>query len=76
MVSPENDPDLLAIDEALDALAQVDVRQAKVVELRFFGGLNEKETATALGVSRLTVIRDWKSARMWLGHQLKHRGKQ
>jgi RNA polymerase sigma-70 factor, ECF subfamily len=76
MVCPENDPDLLAIDEALDALAEVDARQAKIVEMRFFGGLSEEETAEALGVSRLTVIRDWKSAKMWLRHQLKHRGER
>jgi RNA polymerase sigma-70 factor (ECF subfamily) len=74
MVGPENDPDLLEIDEALEELAAVDARQAKVVELRFFGGLSEEETAEVLSVSRLTVIRDWQSAKMWLRHQLKHRG--
>jgi len=72
MVSPANDPDLIAIDDALNSLAQVDARQAKVVELRFFGGLSEEETAEVLGVSRLTVIRDWKSAKLWLLHELKH----
>ena len=73
MVSPANDPDLIAIDDALNSLAQVDARQAKVVELRFFGGLSEEETAEVLGISRLTVIRDWKSAKLWLLHELKHR---
>jgi RNA polymerase sigma-70 factor (ECF subfamily) len=76
IVSPESDPDLLAIDEALNSLAEVDGRQAKVVELRFFGGLSEEETSEVLGVSRLTVIRDWKSAKLWLLHHLKHRGEQ
>ena len=76
MVSPENDPDLIAIDDALNSLAEVDARQAKVVELRFFSGLSEEETADVLGVSRLTVIRDWKSAKLWLLHELKHRGKR
>ncbi len=74
VASPENDPDLVAIDEALNSLAAVDPRQARVVELRFFGGLSGEETAEVLGVSRLTVIRDWKSAKLWLLHELKHRG--
>ncbi len=73
MISPKNDPDLIAVDDALNSLAEVDARQAKVVELRFFGGLSEEETAEVLGVSRLTVIRDWKSAKLWLLHELKHR---
>ncbi len=59
VVSPENDPDLIAIDDALNSLAEVDARQARVVELRFFGGLSEEETADVLGLCRLTVIRDW-----------------
>ena len=75
-VSPKNDPDLIAIDDALNSLAEADARLAKVVELRFFGGLSEEETAEVLGVSRLTVIRDWKSAKLWLLHELKHRGKR
>ncbi len=76
MVSPENNHDLIAIDDALNALAEADARQAKVVELRFFGGLSEEETAEVLGVSQHTVIRDWKSAKLWLLHELKHRGKR
>ena len=76
MVSPENDPALIAINDALNSLAEADARQAKVVELRFFGGLSEEETAEVLGVSRLTVIRDWKSAKLWLLHELKHRGER
>lgn len=73
VVSRENDPDLIAIDDALNSLAEVDARQARIVELRFFGGLTEEETATVLGISRLTVIRDWKSAKLWLLHELRHR---
>ncbi len=76
IVSPENDPDLIAIDDALNSLAEVDARQARVVELRFFGGLSEEETAEVLGISRLTVIRDWRSAKLWLLHELKHRGER
>jgi RNA polymerase sigma-70 factor (ECF subfamily) len=72
-VSPEHHPDLIAINDALNSLAEVDARQARVVELRFFGGLSEEETAAVLEISRLTVIRDWKSAKLWLLHELKHR---
>jgi RNA polymerase sigma factor (TIGR02999 family) len=64
------DEDLLAIDEALSALAEFDARKAQVVELRFFGGLTEEETATALKVSPETVKRDWRIARSWLRRQL------
>ena len=56
-------PDLLAIDDALGGLATIDDRKAKVVELRFYGGLTEDETAAALNISVDTVIRDWKFAR-------------
>lgn len=76
VISPEKDPDLIAIEDALNSLAEVDARQARIVELRFFGGLTEEETATALGISRRTVIRDWKSAKLWLLHELKHRGNE
>lgn len=55
-----------ALDEALDQLARIDVRQARVVEMRFFGGLNMEEIAYQLGVSSKTVIRDWATARLWL----------
>ena len=66
VVSPEAGRDLLAIDEALDRLAAVDERKSRVVELRFFGGLNVKETAEVLKVSPETVMRDWKLAKAWL----------
>ena len=65
VVSQEQGEDLVAIDEALSALAEVDARKAQVVELRFFGGLTEEETATALKVSPETVRRDWRIARSW-----------
>ena len=64
----------MALDDALNALAQVDARQARVVELRYFGGLTASETAEVLGVSEITVMRDWKSAKIWLLHELKHQG--
>jgi RNA polymerase sigma factor (TIGR02999 family) len=57
---------LLALDEALDRLAALDARQARVVECRYFAGLTAEETAAVLGVSVPTVTRDWRSARSWL----------
>ena len=62
--------DFLAIDEALSSLAALDARQARVVELRFFGGLTVEETAEATGVSPATVKRDWTLARAWLKRKL------
>ncbi len=62
--------ELLELDEALTSLAAVDQRQARVVELRFFGGLSVAETAEALHVSPETVQRDWRLAREWLMHEL------
>ncbi len=57
---------LLDLDHALDALAEVDERKARVVEMRFFGGMTVEETADALGVSSDTVKRDWRLAKLWL----------
>jgi RNA polymerase sigma-70 factor (ECF subfamily) len=62
--------DLVALDDALNALAAVDARKARVIELRFFGGLSVEETAEALGVSQDTVLRDWRLARAWLRREL------
>lgn len=62
----ERHTDLVALDEALDSLAATDERKSKVVELRFFGGLNEAEIAEALQVSPETVRRDWRLAKVWL----------
>lgn len=58
--------DFIALDRALDALARLDAQQARIVELRFFGGLTVEETADAVGVSPATVKRDWTVARAWL----------
>jgi RNA polymerase sigma factor (TIGR02999 family) len=63
-------PNLLAIDDALTRLAAIDDRKAKVVELRFFGGLTEEETAAALDICVETVIRDWKFSKSWLRKEL------
>jgi RNA polymerase sigma factor (TIGR02999 family) len=67
--------DVLALDQALDSLAQLDSTQAQVVELRFFAGLTIAETAEALQISTATVQRDWITARAWLFDQLKQIGK-
>jgi DNA-directed RNA polymerase specialized sigma24 family protein len=63
--------DLVALDDALTALAAVDSRKSQVVEMRFFGGLSLDETAEALHVSRDTVKRDWKMAKLWLLRELR-----
>lgn len=69
-VSRDRCPDLVALDEALDALTRIDPRQSRIVELRFFGGLSVEETAEALGISPSTVVREWKLSRAWLYHDL------
>ena len=70
VVSQEREADLVALDDALTALAEIDPRQSQVVELRFFGGLSVEETAEVLKVSPETVMRDWKVAKLWLLREL------
>jgi RNA polymerase sigma-70 factor (ECF subfamily) len=70
-VSCHQDEDLLALDEALTALAEIDDRKSQVVEMRFFGGLSEQEMAEALDVSPETVRRDWRLAKSWLLRRLR-----
>jgi len=70
-VSPAPDVDVVALDRALDALAAIDARKSRVVEMRFFGGLSVEETAEALAVSADTVKRDWRLAKLWLLRELK-----
>jgi RNA polymerase sigma factor (TIGR02999 family) len=69
-VGNEPDPNLVALDDALKALAAIDERKSKVVELRFFGGLSVEETAEVLRVSVETVMRDWRLAKIWLLREL------
>jgi RNA polymerase sigma factor (TIGR02999 family) len=69
-VSQERGPDLVALDDAMNALATVDRRKSTVVELRFFGGLTVEETAEVLRVSPETVMRDWRLAKVWLLREL------
>jgi RNA polymerase sigma factor (TIGR02999 family) len=69
-VSSERFSDVVELDEALTALAELDERKSKVVEMRFFGGLSEREIASALSISPETVRRDWRLARSWLLRRL------
>lgn len=69
--TPPVQPDLLDLDTALDELAALDERQARLVELRYFGGLTIEETAAVLGVSVPTANREWATAKMWLYRRLK-----
>jgi RNA polymerase sigma factor (TIGR02999 family) len=70
VISPERDSSLVALDEALIAFAKIAPRQAKVVELRYFGGMSEEESAHVLKSSTRTVRRDWDSAKTWLTREL------
>jgi len=72
LVSTAPDRSILALDEALTTFSQVAPRQAKVVELRYFGGLTEEEIVAALNISPRTVRRDWDLARAWLLRELEH----
>ena len=69
-VTDERGTNLVALDEALEALAKFDERKSKVIELRFFGGLSVEETAEVLKVSADTVMRDWKLAKAWLFREM------
>jgi RNA polymerase sigma-70 factor (ECF subfamily) len=71
VVSPGRDADLVALDEALEGLAAADPRKARVVELRFFGGLSVEESAEVLSVSEITIRRDWQFAKTWLLRELR-----
>ena len=71
LVSPEPQEDLVRLDDALKALEEFDARKARVVELRYFGGLSVEETAEVLKVSGITVMRDWNMAKLWLLKELK-----
>ncbi len=76
IISPQRSPELLALDEALDRLAALSARGARVVELRYFGGLSETEIAQVLKVSTRTVRQDWSLARVWLYRELRSSGVQ
>ncbi len=71
LLSPEKSLSVVALDDALNSLSSIDPRKARVVELRFFGGLTEEETAETLALSVDTVKRDWNFAKAWIYHQMK-----
>jgi RNA polymerase sigma factor (TIGR02999 family) len=75
-IQPGRDLDLVALDEALDDLSALDSQQARVIELRFFGGLTIQEVAEALDISSSTVTRDWVTAKAWLYERLNRVGSQ
>ncbi len=70
LADAQRDPNLVELDDALDRLAEIDPRKARVVELRFFGGLTNDETAQVLALSARTVERDWRLARAWLHKEI------
>ncbi len=70
LFTPEPDENLLALDDALNRLAVFDERKSKIVELKYFGGLTSEETAEVLGVSEITVKREWLKAKAWLYNEL------
>lgn len=73
LVGGDRDTDLVGLDDAMDALARLDPRKVKVVEMRFFGGLSVEEAAEVLKVSPVTVMRDWSTAKAWLYRELTSR---
>jgi RNA polymerase sigma-70 factor, ECF subfamily len=74
VVSDDGRHDFVALDDALEALAKVDARKSRVVELRFFGGLTVEETAAVVKVSPDTVMRDWQFAKVWLRREMRGAG--
>lgn len=73
VVDGKRAPNLVALDEAMKMLEQIDARKVRVVELRFFGGLSVEETAEVLKISAVTVMRDWNTAKLWLYRELTNR---
>ena len=70
LISEDKLEDIIALDEALERLARIDPRQSRLVEMRFFGGLDLEEVAEVMGLSTATVKREWRSARAWLYQDL------
>jgi RNA polymerase sigma factor (TIGR02999 family) len=76
VIAPERDAQLMALDEALGRLAARDPRKSRIVELRYFGGLSTEETAEVLGVSEITIKREWQKAKAWLYRELSGEGQK
>jgi RNA polymerase sigma-70 factor (ECF subfamily) len=70
VIPAQRDADLVALDEALTALAVIDERKARIVELRFFGGLSFEEAAEVMNLSKITIVREWNKAKVWLFREL------
>jgi RNA polymerase sigma-70 factor, ECF subfamily len=71
LLAPEKSAEVIAVDDALKALANFDARKSQIVELRYFGGLSVEETAEVLGLAPITVIREWNKAKAWLYRELR-----
>lgn len=71
VIAPEKSEELIALDEALERLSKFDERKSRIVEMRFFGGLSEKEVAEVLGVEPVTVAYHWRLAKAWLGREIR-----
>jgi RNA polymerase sigma factor (TIGR02999 family) len=76
IVSEERVADMVALDDALNALAEIDERKSRIVEMRFFGGLGVEETAEVLKVAPITVMREWNKAKAWLYRELSRQGSE
>jgi RNA polymerase sigma factor (TIGR02999 family) len=70
LLAPEKNAEVVAIDDALNALAALDPKKSRIVELRYFGGLSVEETAEVLGIAPITVMREWNKAKAWLYREL------
>lgn len=71
VITPEKSEELIALDEALERLSKFDARKSRIVEMRFFGGLSEKEVAEVLGIEPVTVAYHWRLAKAWLGREIR-----
>ncbi len=71
-IATRTDPNLVLLDQTLTEFEKIDARASKIVELKFFGGLSNQETAEVLGISTVTVQRQWKGARVWLHHAMRN----
>ena len=71
VITPEKSEELIALDEALEALAQFDPKKSKIVEMRFFGGLTVNEVAEVLDIAPVTVMLHWRLAKAWLGREIR-----
>lgn len=76
VVSVDRSEDLVALDDALKSLAEMDERKSRIVELRFFGGLSVEETAEVMGLAPITIMREWNKAKAWLYRELSNDSRQ